>query len=300
MANWNNKIKSIIKKFIPGMEDIEEASLINRSYKRYKDDATTYKVIAINNGYASFETGELVRVDILKGKFIDVTDQAINESSNKNKKKDMSVHIEESHASSTLITEDGRHIPEEVVRQQEYAKEQARLRAEEDEYKKKMAASKPADPLAGQKWTDDDDDDIDIYAEAAAAVPAPPAAPQARPIQPVRAVVQEVPAPVQVSPEIAIFNRVKRLNDFKLNFSYDIKVPAEDQLKMLDTMFELSYIDYLADDLVNEITQDPTQFKEMIKEQITNHFYKKKPARRRAPAKGKAPARSRAKKPKSE
>jgi hypothetical protein len=304
MKKWSLKINRLINKIIPGMRDVEETSIINRSYKRTIDDQITYTVASIENEYAKFESGEMVRVDLLHKKFIDVTPELINESVKNKKNKDMSIIVQESEAAqSTIIAENGRQLPESVVRQQEYEREQARLKDEEAAFLKKQQQQQPLKPVVEPDW---DDDDIDINQVAAVPTPTPQAhLTQPAPVQqirsaPVKAQVQAVP---QQPAEVAVFQRTKRLNDLDLKFDYTIKVPADDQLKLLDNLFELSYLDYLADDLVAEIMSDPTAFKDKLKEQLTNHFYGKKPARKRAPAKRKTkPApRSRSKAaPKSE
>lgn len=74
---------------------------------------------------------------------------------------------------------------------------------------------------------------------------------------------------VQVEdPIISMFKNVKRIVDFKLDFSIEEKIPRIDFIEMMEDSYNTSIIEYLADEFTNKLLKDPSIIKNVIKEKI--------------------------------
>lgn len=83
-----------------------------------------------------------------------------------------------------------------------------------------------------------------------------------------REVIQQVEDPI-----ITMFKRTKRNVDFKINVEVSDKIPRLDFIEMMEDSYEISMIDFLADEFTNKILQDPSQIRESIKSKIKQLVY---------------------------
>ena len=74
-------------------------------------------------------------------------------------------------------------------------------------------------------------------------------------------------------PIITMFKRTKRNVEFKVSFEISDKIPRLDFIEMMEDSYEISMIDFLADEFTNKILQDPTMIKETIKNKIKQLVY---------------------------
>lgn len=83
---------------------------------------------------------------------------------------------------------------------------------------------------------------------------------------------QQAQAPIQQvqveDPIISMFKNVKRIVDFKFDFSIEEKIPRIDFIEMMEDSYNTSIIEYLADEFTNKILNDPSIIKNLIKEKI--------------------------------
>jgi hypothetical protein len=87
--------------------------------------------------------------------------------------------------------------------------------------------------------------------------------------QPVRReVVQQVEDPI-----ITMFKRTKRNVDFKISVDISDKIPRLDFIEMMEDSYEISMIDFLADEFTNKILQDPSLIRESVKNKIKQLVY---------------------------
>jgi hypothetical protein len=114
-------------------------------------------------------------------------------------------------------------------------------------------------------------------------LPRVPKAPvyQEEPVQRVEArreeVREEYKAPVQrveaEDPIITMFKRTKRNVEFNVNVGISDKIPRLDFIEMMEDSYEISMIDFLADEFTNKILQDPSVIRETIKSKIKQLVY---------------------------
>jgi hypothetical protein len=83
-------------------------------------------------------------------------------------------------------------------------------------------------------------------------------------------------------PITAMFRNVKRNVDFRMNVEISNKIPRLDFIEMMEDSYEISIIDFLADEFTKNILNNPEQIKDMIKDRIKQVVYgaevtKKKP-----------------------
>lgn len=95
---------------------------------------------------------------------------------------------------------------------------------------------------------------------------------------PENSVVQRVEVdrkPVQKveDPIITMFKRTKRNVEFKINIEVSDKIPRLDFIEMMEDSYEISMIDFLADEFTNKILQDPSVIRESIKNKIKQLVY---------------------------
>ena len=74
-------------------------------------------------------------------------------------------------------------------------------------------------------------------------------------------------------PIITMFKRTKRSVDFKVNVDISDKIPRLDFIEMMEDSYEVSMIDYLAEEFTNKILNDPSLIKESIKSKIKQLVY---------------------------
>lgn len=81
-------------------------------------------------------------------------------------------------------------------------------------------------------------------------------------------IVQKVEDPI-----ITMFKRTKKNVEFKVSFEISDKIPRLDFIEMMEDSYEISMIDFLADEFTNKILQDPKMIKETIKNKIKQLVY---------------------------
>jgi hypothetical protein len=90
--------------------------------------------------------------------------------------------------------------------------------------------------------------------------------------QQVQAPIQQTQAPIQQvqveDPIISMFKNVKRIVDFKFEFSIEEKIPRIDFIEMMEDSYNTSIVEYLADEFTNKLLNDPSIIKNLIKEKI--------------------------------
>jgi hypothetical protein len=79
--------------------------------------------------------------------------------------------------------------------------------------------------------------------------------------------------PTQNDPIMNMFRGVKRNVNFKMNIEISNKIPRLDFIEMMEDSYEVSIIDYLAEEFTQNLLKDPSQIKEMIKDRIKKVVY---------------------------
>lgn len=74
-------------------------------------------------------------------------------------------------------------------------------------------------------------------------------------------------------PIISMFKNVKRGVDFKMNIEISNKIPRIDFIEMMEDSYEISIIDYLAEEFTNNLLRNPEKIKQMISDRIKNVVY---------------------------
>jgi hypothetical protein len=69
-------------------------------------------------------------------------------------------------------------------------------------------------------------------------------------------------------PVITMFKNVKRNTDFKINLKVDGKIPRIDFIEMMEDSYEISIIEYLADEFTNKILRNPSIIRNKIIDEI--------------------------------
>jgi hypothetical protein len=70
-----------------------------------------------------------------------------------------------------------------------------------------------------------------------------------------------------------MFKNIKRKNNFSFSLEIEDKIPRPDFIEMMEDSYEVSLIDYLAQEFTNKILADPNFIKEKIKDEITKLVY---------------------------
>jgi hypothetical protein len=79
---------------------------------------------------------------------------------------------------------------------------------------------------------------------------------------------------VQVDdPITSMFRNVKRNVSFKMNVEISNKIPRLDFIEMMEDSYEISIIDFLAEEFTNNLLSEPEKVKEMIKDRIKQIVY---------------------------
>jgi len=76
-------------------------------------------------------------------------------------------------------------------------------------------------------------------------------------------------------PVIGMFKNVKRNTDFKINLKIDGKIPRLDFIEMMEDSYEVSIIEYLADEFTNNLLKDPSIIRNKIINEIKSQIEKK-------------------------
>jgi hypothetical protein len=76
-------------------------------------------------------------------------------------------------------------------------------------------------------------------------------------------------------PIITMFRKTKRGVDFSISLDINDKIPRIDFIEMMEDSYEISIIDFLADEFTNKILQDPNIIKNKIKDKIKEVVYGK-------------------------
>lgn len=79
-------------------------------------------------------------------------------------------------------------------------------------------------------------------------------------------------------PIISMFKNVKRNLDFKINLKIDGKIPRLDFIEMMEDSYEISIIQFLADEFTNKLLKDPYLIRNKIMEEIKTMINKKNDA----------------------
>lgn len=90
-----------------------------------------------------------------------------------------------------------------------------------------------------------------------------------------REVYQEPPSVQSVDPVTSMFRNVKRNLDFKINLKIDGKIPRLDFIEMMEDSYEISIIDYLAEEFTNKLLSDPSIIRNKIKDEINSMIQRK-------------------------
>lgn len=81
-----------------------------------------------------------------------------------------------------------------------------------------------------------------------------------------------VEAPAEM-PEVTFFRRMRLANNGTLDLKHVVKMPEREQAKVLDTMFETSLVDFLADEYMSQLVQNEGEIKEQIRQQVHAYIY---------------------------
>jgi hypothetical protein len=76
-------------------------------------------------------------------------------------------------------------------------------------------------------------------------------------------------------PIISMFKNVKRIVNFNISVEISNKIPRLDFIEMMEDSYEISIIDFLADEFTNKVLSDPSQIRENIKSEIKKLVYGK-------------------------
>ena len=89
--------------------------------------------------------------------------------------------------------------------------------------------------------------------------------------QPIRS---EVAQPVAAEdPIITMFKRTKKSVEFKVSVDISDKIPRLDFIEMMEDSYDISIIDFLADEFTNKILQNPSLIRESVKSKIKQLVY---------------------------
>lgn len=99
---------------------------------------------------------------------------------------------------------------------------------------------------------------------------------QNKQVQPDRIGEKPINQPKVEDPIISMFKNVKRNVDFNISVSIDNKIPRLDFIEMMEDSYEISIIDFLAEEFTKKILSDPSSIKEDIKTEINKLVYGEK------------------------
>lgn len=87
---------------------------------------------------------------------------------------------------------------------------------------------------------------------------------------------QQPPVQRMEDPIISMFRNTKRNVNFNVSIDIENKIPRLDFIEMLEDSYEISIIDFLADEFTSKILKDPSSIKENIKSEIKKLVYGEK------------------------
>lgn len=87
---------------------------------------------------------------------------------------------------------------------------------------------------------------------------------------------QQPPIQRVEDPIISMFRNVKRNVDFNISIDVNNKIPRLDFIEMMEDSYEISIIDFLAEEFTNQILNNPSSIKESIKSEINKLVYGEK------------------------
>jgi hypothetical protein len=90
--------------------------------------------------------------------------------------------------------------------------------------------------------------------------------------QPTNKVVSQVTNQFE-DPIITMFRKTKRNVELNFNINISERIPRLDFIEMMEDSYEISMIDFLADEFTNKILEDPSSIRESIKLKIKNLVY---------------------------
>lgn len=98
--------------------------------------------------------------------------------------------------------------------------------------------------------------------------------------QPVQQPVESIQHPIQPTqqvedPIITMFKNVKRKEDFSIDIKVEDKIPRLDFIEMMEDSYEISIIEFLADELTKKLFEDPNLIKQKIIDEIKERVYPK-------------------------
>jgi hypothetical protein len=76
-------------------------------------------------------------------------------------------------------------------------------------------------------------------------------------------------------PIISLFKKTKRTVDFSISVNIDNKIPRLDFIEMMEESYEMSIIEFLAEEFTENLLKNPRIIKNMIREKIKEMVYKK-------------------------
>ena len=83
-------------------------------------------------------------------------------------------------------------------------------------------------------------------------------------------------SPVQMQAEdpiISMFKRAKKIVEFNVSINIENKIPRLDFIEMMQDSYDISMIDFLAEEFTKEILQNPEFIQQQIKNKITEMVY---------------------------
>ena len=95
-------------------------------------------------------------------------------------------------------------------------------------------------------------------------------------IEPNQTYVEQPVQKIEVQdPIITMFKNVKRNLEFKINLKIDGKIPRLDFIEMMEDSYEISIIEFLADEFTNKLLKDPSLIRNKIIDEIKTMIDKK-------------------------
>jgi hypothetical protein len=85
-----------------------------------------------------------------------------------------------------------------------------------------------------------------------------------------------IPNPNDMNPMFLIFKNAKKIVDLSISVDIDEKIPRLDFIEMMEETYDLSIIDYLAEDFTYKLLKNPDRIKTAFKEKIEELVYGKK------------------------
>mgnify|MGYP003344006244 CR=1 FL=1 len=91
--------------------------------------------------------------------------------------------------------------------------------------------------------------------------------------QPTQPIVETVQRVNYEDPIITMFRNAKRNVDFSVQLKVQGKIPRLDFIEMMEDSYEISMIEFLADEFTNDLLKNPSKLKMMVIQEIKNKVY---------------------------